>query len=129
MNRAIKFRAWDIGAERIIRNVSFPFLLGWLGPQTTANVNAIFSQTQQRLIWMQFTGLKDSRGVEIYEGDILKFNPVGSTSAAVGDVQFKRGTFIISTRHKKYHAYNGVFGEPLIVGNVYENPELLSPAG
>jgi formylmethanofuran dehydrogenase subunit C len=95
MNREIKFRVWD--GEKM---TFFP-----LGISMS---NLEYGKV------MQFTGVKDKNGKEIYEGDILNFD---------GLVEFKNGSFIV----------NG--WEPLgematekqeIIGNIYENPELLT---
>jgi uncharacterized phage protein (TIGR01671 family) len=61
MNREIKFRAWD--TELSIMGVPFtPFDSQFLSSGGTFSEGTIF---------MQYTGLKDSKGVEIYEGDVV----------------------------------------------------------
>lgn len=70
----------------------------------------------------QFTGLIDKNGKEIYEGDILDFNDI------IAEVRFVRGMFTFLE--------NGFLDEELcgdcrtdlfakIIGNIYDNPELL----
>jgi uncharacterized phage protein (TIGR01671 family) len=65
---------------------------------------------------MQFTGLKDKNGIEIYEGDILDTKCV---------VSFNDGMFGIFDKHNYMglNSYMSKFRE--VIGNIYENPELL----
>lgn len=72
---------------------------------------------------MQFTGLKDKNGKEIYEGDIVRLE---QWEPEIYEVVFNRGGFCF--RHSDtdvfYHDAKYIEkGE--VIGNIYENPELL----
>lgn len=71
---------------------------------------------------MQFTGLKDKNGKEIYEGDIAK-----ESGGDIRKIEYKRGGFF---NQSIKHDWNyPLFMCPEItfeiIGNIYENPELL----
>lgn len=116
--REFKFRAWN---EKI-KWMSKPFTFG----QVLNFHDQIIKTLSNDEVVMQFTGLKDKNGVNIYERDILLF---GGRSKAL--VTFENGCF-------------SVFGEPLgwdfdseekpclsnfnyceVIGNIHENHELL----
>jgi len=70
---------------------------------------------------MQYTGLKDKNGKEIYEGDVIK------KGECVYKVAFGSGAFIfqgISHRNSGYFTHSPS-DEFEILGNIYENPELI----
>lgn len=75
---------------------------------------------------MQYTGLKDKNGKEIYEGDILK-----SSFNWISVVEYKAPNFIdrvLVQKSQKYESTHYMHGEENayeIIGNIYENPDLL----
>lgn len=72
---------------------------------------------------MQFTGLLDKNGKEIYESDLVRWEPLGS----IWEVVFENGAFVMfspdSRESVRFDQKN--YGEVEVVGNIYENPELL----
>lgn len=110
MNREIKFRAWN--GERMLRFKLFerpwPFSSEWLV--------------------MQFTGLYDKDGWEIYEGDILEVDDSEDKSRC--QMIFSNGAFTkqyISDEPVVCEAWMENFDSEWwkVVGNIYENPDLL----
>lgn len=67
----------------------------------------------------QFTGLHDKNGKEIYEGDII------SNESYKGVVVYKNGSFVLDLGKSCGCVYLFCLDSLLIIGNIYDNPELL----
>lgn len=112
--REIKFRAWDGRDMRYWGFVNKPN--SFKSPPTTSEMN-MFEMSQ-----MQYTGLLDCHGKEIYEGDILKWS---NPSFKELKQEYKILTIhdIRSTLNLESEAYDGYLE---VIGNIWENPELLT---
>ena len=67
----------------------------------------------------QFTGLHDKNGKEIYEGDII------SNESYKGVVVYKNGSFVLDLGKSCGCVYLFCLDSLLVIGNIYDNPELL----
>lgn len=124
MNRTIKFRMWDHFNEEMTysENDLVKFF-------TKYN---LLVEGKNDPVLMQFTGLLDKNGKEIYEGDVVKFTMGDEERICV--VEYKNGGFMVES--------DGFFGldefdvttigfafdemdETIVVGNIHDNPELL----
>ena len=138
--REIKFRAWDNQAG-MTYNGSVAFNGAW-----TINFNGGVAHL------MQYTGLKDKNGKEIYEGDVVRYKALGEfykkNEYSFGKVMFSGDSFGIeilsegelqfdrwgdheddTIYYNEFYSYEGKefsWDELEVIGNIYENPELLN---
>ena len=126
--KEIKFRAWDKKKKKITKCFGYgkSYMVGGEG----IDLNDLILSEQKYVEIMQYTGLKDFQGKDIYEGDIIKCDN------KIGEVMYdeQQGAFIIlwQPNNKKQKSgcdylastWPGVIKE--IIGNRYEHPELLS---
>jgi uncharacterized phage protein (TIGR01671 family) len=81
---------------------------------------------EERYTLMQYTGLKDKNGKEIYEGDIFETQFPYRIAAVEWDEENGRFLGVTVSGGERKIAYVGREPQPIkIIGNIYENPELI----
>ena len=70
----------------------------------------------------QYTGLRDKNGRKIFEGDIVKMRAYG-VGYHCTSVYFRDGKFAVDGT--QYHFKNICSNSVEVIGNIYDNPELL----
>ena len=126
--REIKFRAWDKLTKTMIQNYCYMENgFRFHGYDLTNNTHYIDAV-------MQYTGLKDKNGKEIYEDDIIRVTDdicLDPGHHVDFRVVFKNGAFVGDEVGKTKDAWYYVdwpsqyFDNCEIIGNIYENPELV----
>jgi len=73
--------------------------------------------------FMQYTGMKDKNRKEIYEGDIVVWDHLKATS--LGEVYWNSNECVYAVRHPDEPVESWLDNKCRIIGNVFENPDLL----
>lgn len=143
-NREIKFRAFNtIGKEMIDLKKITPFALC----EGMSGEDGLYLPFTKEWPIMQYTGLKDREGKEIYEGDLVRMlytdwgsKPESDTRTLeqylidisfIGEVVFYCDRWCIASKSNKYgdvgfsSIFPGEHGRITVIGNIYENPQLI----
>ena len=131
-----KFRVWDSVEKKFVEH----FFITDNGlicnmEKPTSDYNFPIPIEKSELILMQSTGLKDKNGKEIFEGDIVRTtrflgraDEIGGfyeyEKDYVGVVEVLEGSWVIDTGSVAVRLWSEI-DESEVLGNVYENPELL----
>ena len=122
MNRKIKFRVY-ISKYKILDT---PDIINF-NTQEVKYDSDYYSLDDIEL--MQYTGIKDKNGVEIYEGDIILIRIDKTNILHKTIVKFKHGAFIADIIGNNDYIYLFHFGfnkdDFEVIGNIYENKNLL----
>lgn len=123
--REIKFKLWNSDTKSMSKPVSIDRL------QFTDGINSTAE-------FLQFTGLTDKNGKEIYEGDILQWQCSSGGGIKKGIVHFDEGTLtcwckdktltdLFYTQTNEHYLKTNRFKHdcPEVIGNKFENPELI----
>ena len=134
MKREIKFRAW---VECNLDNI--PSYMNY-NPEFHGDINDIFknngvepvSKYASKITYLQFAGVCDKNGKEIYQDDIVKYSYIspldGKEKSYVWVVKYENGMYWL--RHigglKHYDSSSFLkFTQIEVIGNTFEHPELL----
>lgn len=112
MSRVIKFRAWDA-----MSNHGKGVMLSW--EQIKRYTLECTDDPDTHL--MQFTGLHDKNGREIYEGDVMRW---GADDGAIAEVIYSGDKFMLHQLGPARLAVGAHMWE--VIGSICENPELLT---
>jgi uncharacterized phage protein (TIGR01671 family) len=128
--REIKFRCWFRGPDIMgkvtnLKGSNDGYLFDGVVAECFIGGRQVFYEAYQNFELMQYTGLKDSSGKEIYDQDFIK-----SSGGDIMLVVWRQDLASFALR-KDGWMYDHYFGEAVdaghtqVVGNFYENPELI----
>ena len=129
MTRQIKFRAWEKKTKRMTVVDVIKFALTGRVKRVHEYTSEISSTSYdvKDIELMQYTGLKDKNGKEIYEGDVVEVEDY-SNGAWFGRPQPTKRQEVYYCDEDGEYPFNGtgkfVSNKTEVIGNIYENPEL-----
>ncbi len=121
--RKFKFRMWDKNSGYFIKvSDTNKHYLSQNGDIIIIDeMGFIYETDKENYIINKYTGLKDSEGYEIYEGDIVK----DVSDGIIGQIEYSDGGFVViyDDIAEKLNTDESAYLE--VIGNIFENPELI----
>lgn len=133
MKRQIKFRVWEVHSHKYSKSpFSFRLNKNW----ELSIPNDSFDSQRWEFIYQRFSGLLDSKGKEIYEGDILSKKWRGTVFVCRHTGAFKILLTAVCGENKEMNLFDYIVARQdalmsednkdcEVIGNIFENPELL----
>ena len=127
MKREIRFRLWNPEREVLTAGLDMNTII------CTSDIDFVNDFDKKGMIWMQYTGMRDRNGKEIYEGDIVISKGDVSVLYVVkfGQYMYSDACFFleeISDTNPPLRFFSRGIDQTEIIGNIYQNPELLESA-
>lgn len=124
--REIKFRAWLKEDKKMVNVETMDFTdksIQYLKKSEIINAYILKRESFDDVELMQYTGVKDKNGKEIYEGDIVILNDAEEENRCI--VKYKYGSYILIDGDLRENLSNVEDRFLEVVGNIYQNKNLL----
>jgi uncharacterized phage protein (TIGR01671 family) len=142
MNREIKFRAWHQESKMMAYNLDLSWNIrldcwSFISRTDFFHAGERFNATEKSANLMQFTGLKDQSGKEIYEGDLISEEMIDEngnskwTAENYTLIAWRGSGFaFVSNPNSAQEWFEHIVDDGIldvkVIGNIHENPELLN---
>jgi len=123
--REIKFRAWDKQIKEMLSvdKIEWDRKLVYIRSSTRDHMETPRRISEDICCLMQYTGLNDKNGKEIYEGDIVEYFKRRYF------IKFHLANFMLSKKESNFLGLNSAIysqdGVLTVIGNIHKNPKLL----